>query len=240
MNITDLIILLLLAFGALLGFKRGFTKELVSCIGFIVVLILAFVLKDTVSVWFYKYLPFFKFGGVLKGVTALNILVYEVLAFLIVLSVLMLIQKLLLFATGILERIFDFTLILGFFSKILGALLGLFENLIFVFIALYVLSLPIFNFNILDGSSIGKGILENTPYLSSKVEDSIQVFKEFADLKEKYSTSGSAAEFNYDALDLFLKYDIISVDNVEMLIEKDKLSIDRVDELLNKYRMDVA
>lgn len=236
MDVIDMIILIVLAFGALLGFKRGFTKELVSFVGFILVVIVSFALKDTVSVWFYQHLPFFKFGGVLKGVTALNILVYEVLAFLIVFSLLMILLKVALFATGILERIFDFTIILGFFSKILGALLGLVENFIVVFIVLYVLSLPFFNFNILNNSKLGKDILQKTPFLSRMVEKSVNVFSEFAELKDKYESSGTAAEFNYETMDLFLKYKVISVENTEMLIKKDKLSIDRVDELLNKYR----
>lgn len=236
MSAIDIVILLVLAFGALIGFKRGFTKELVSFVGFILVVIISFVLKDTVSVWFYQHLPFFKFGGVLKGVTALNILVYEVLAFLIVFSILMVLQKVLLFATGILEKIFNLTIVLGFFSKILGALLGLIENFVIVFIVLYVLTLPFFHFNILTDSKLGKDILEKTPFLSGMVEKSVNVFTEFAELKDRYKTSGTAAEFNYETLDLFLKYKVISVENTEMLIKKDKLRIDRVDELLNKYR----
>lgn len=236
MSIVDIILLVVLAFGALIGFKRGFTKELVSFIGFILAVVLAFYLKDTVSVWFYGHLPFFKFGGILKGVTALNIFVYEVLAFLVVLSILMILQKILLFATGIIERIFDFTIILGIVSKLLGAVVGVIENFVIVFIALYVLTLPVFNMNILRDSKYGKMILEKTPFLSGVVDKSVKVIEEFTDLKEKYQTSGSAAQFNYDTLDLFLKYNVISVENTEMLIEKDKLKIDRVEKLLEKYR----
>lgn len=236
MSMVDIAILVVLAFGALIGFKRGFTKEFVSCVGFIVAVILAFYLKDTVSVWLYSHLPFFKFGGILKGVTALNIFVYEVLAFLIVFSILMILQKVLLFATGIIEKIFDFTIILGIISKLLGAIVGVVEYFVIVFIALYVFTLPVFNMNVLQDSKYGKMILEKTPFLSGIVDDSVKVIEEFTDLKEKYRTSGSAAEFNYETLDLFLKYNVMSVENTEMLIKKDKLKIDRVDELLNKYR----
>ena len=73
---VDLIIIVLVILGAAIGFKRGFTKELVSVLGFIVCIILAFILKNPVASFFYDKLPFFSFGGFLKGVTALNILIY--------------------------------------------------------------------------------------------------------------------------------------------------------------------
>ena len=148
----------------------------------------------------------------------------------------LILQKLLLFATGIIERIFDFTIVLGLFSKILGAIVGLIENFVIVFIVLYVLTLPFFKVDVLKDSKYGKIILEKTPILSGVIDKSVDVIEEFATLKEKYETSGSAAEFNYETLDLFLKYNVISVENTEMLIEKDKLKVDRVEELLNKYR----
>ncbi len=236
MNVIDIAILILLAFGALVGFKRGFTKELVSFVGFILVVILSFALKDTVSVWLYQVMPFFNFGGIFKGVTALNIIVYEVIAFLVVFAILMIIFKLVLFATGIIEKIFDLTIVLGIFSKFLGAIVGVVEYFVIIFIVLYVASLPFFNFDILNESKLRGPILNNTPILSGMVDKSIQVLNEFAELKDKYETSGSANEFNREALDLFLEYKIISVENVELLVEKDKLSIDRIDELLDKYR----
>lgn len=236
MNVIDIAILILLAFGALVGFKRGFTKELVSFVGFILVAILSFALKDTVSVWLYQVMPFFNFGGIFKGVTALNIIVYEVIAFLVVFAILMIIFKLVLFATGIIEKIFDLTIVLGIFSKFLGAIVGVVEYFVIIFIVLYVASLPFFNFDILNESKLRGPILNNTPILSGMVDKSIQVLNEFAELKDKYETSGSANEFNREALDLFLEYKIISVENVELLVERDKLSIDRIDELLDKYR----
>lgn len=45
MNVIDIGIVIILLFGALIGFKRGFTNELVRTLGFILVIILAFLLK---------------------------------------------------------------------------------------------------------------------------------------------------------------------------------------------------
>ena len=88
MNILDIGIIIFILFGAVLGLKRGFTKELVEAIGFIVVIVLAYFLKNPLSVLMYEFLPFFSFG-LLKNVEIFNILIYEVIAFLICLCALL-------------------------------------------------------------------------------------------------------------------------------------------------------
>ena len=81
MNVVDIVILIFLAFGALIGFKRGFTRQLVSLVGIFVIIVVSFLFKNPVSVFLYNNLPFFNFGGIFKDITVLNILVYEVIAF---------------------------------------------------------------------------------------------------------------------------------------------------------------
>src|SRR5574344_2757537 len=88
MNIVDIIIIIWLLFGLIAGIKNGFTKQLISFVGFVVILFISYHLKNYVSVWMYEYLPFFKFGGIFKGVTVLNIALYELLAFIAVFAIL--------------------------------------------------------------------------------------------------------------------------------------------------------
>ena len=236
MNVIDIIILLVIAFGAVIGFHNGFTKQLVSFVGFIVVIILSYLLKNIISGFLYEHLPFFGFGGVLKGVTVLNIALYEVIAFLIVFSILMIIFRVLLKVTGIFETILKFTIILGIPSKLLGAIVGVIQSLCYAFIGLYVLSFPIFNIDGMEESKIRNMILDNTPILSTIAEDSLDVFKEFKTLKTKYDGKESAAAFNLEALDLFLKYKVVTVESVERLKEKGKISIPNMEQVIDKYR----
>ena len=53
MNGFDAAIILILIMGAVVGFKRGFTYEVVSAIGFFLVLVLAYFLKNQLSVFLY-------------------------------------------------------------------------------------------------------------------------------------------------------------------------------------------
>jgi len=233
MTIVDIIIIFLILIGAVVGFKRGFTTQLVSTIGMLVIIVIAFLIKNPVSEFMYNNLPFFDFGGLLKGLSVLNIAVYEIIAFLIVLSILTLIFKLILNFTKIFEKVLKFTIILGIPSKIAGAIIGVIENYILVFIILYIISLPIFNLNL--NSKYKDRILHETPILSNVIDKGLKVFDEFADLKEKYEITPNASKFNRETLDLFLKYDVVSVKAVRTLINKDKLTINNAEEILNKY-----
>lgn len=237
MNIVDLIIIIIIAFGAVIGFKRGFTHSLVSAVGFIVITILAFLLKNPVSVFLYENLPFFKFGGIIKGVTVLNIAVYEILAFIVVLAILGVLLKVLMIATSIFEKILNATIILGIPSKIAGAIVGAIQYFVIVFIALYAVSLPVFNIDVVYKSKMKDIILNNTPILSNIVDDSVKVINEFVSIKDKYKDNNRNAEqFNKEVLILFLKYDIVKVESIDKLVEKEKIQINNIEEILAPYR----
>ena len=152
MNIIDAIIFLIILMGAVVGFKNGVIRQTVSLVGFLLVVILAFILKNPLSLWMYEHLPFFNFWGILKGVTVINILLYEMLAFLILLALFAVILRIILFAAKIIEKILDFTIILGIPSKILGLFIGALEYYLVVFVLLYVVTLPIFNIKTINDS----------------------------------------------------------------------------------------
>jgi len=237
MKIVDIVILIIILLGAVIGFKRGFTRSLVSALGFIVIAILAYFLKNPLSILLYENLPFFKFGGILKGVTVLNIALYELLAFVIVLAILGVALKILMVATSVFEKILKMTIILGIPSKIMGAVVGALEAFVIVFISLYALSLPIFNISIVNDSNWKDTILNKTPILSAFSKDTMQVIDEFASIKEKYKDNNkNAEEFNKEVLDLFLKYDVVKVSSIDKLVEKGKLQINNIEEILMKYR----
>lgn len=236
LSITDFIIIIFILIGGFVGFKRGVLKQGVKSLGIFLMFILAFVLKNPISVFLYKHLPFFKFTGVIKGVAVLNILVYEVIAFLLVLAILLVIFKILIFATNLFEKILDLTVILGAISSFLGMILGLVEYFILTFIILYVLALPIFNKNYFSDSKIGNFIISNTPIFSNLISKQYKVFDEFNDLKEKYKNEEDVNKFNLEALDLFLKYDIVDTESIDYLITNNKLKVEGADSLLNKYR----
>jgi len=236
MNIVDLGIIIFILLGAFVGWKQGFTRSVVNCVGYTVIIILAFLLKNPIGDFMMMYLPFFDFFGLIKGLSVLNIAVYQVFAFLLVFMLLTIVLKFLMVATKIFETILKFTIILGLPSKILGAILGLIKNYVIVFMVLYVLTLPILSgAEFLSGSKMIKPILEKTPVLSIFADKTVTVATEFVQIKDKYEESNTN-EFNLETLDLFLKYDVVKPETVEKLVEKDKLHIKNINTVLDKYK----
>jgi len=223
MSIVDIIVLIFLSFGALIGFKRGFTRQLLSLLGIFVIIILSFLFKNPVSVFFYSNLPFFNFGGIFKDITVLNIFVYEVVAFFIVFLVLTIIFRILITLTKWFEKLLNATIILGIPSKILGAIFGVVQNLIYTFIILCVLSLPTFNLGIIKESKLGNLILDKTPILNKIANKTLSVFNQIVDLKEEYDTTTNVGEYNQKTLNIMIDSGVISEENAKKLIEKGKI-----------------
>ncbi len=236
MNLVDLLVVLILVYCAFMGFRRGLTKELVSFVGVFVIIVLSFLLKNPISAFMYENLPFFSFGGMFKGVTALNIIVYEVIAFFIVVSLATIVFKVLLFATSVFEKLLKLTIVLGIPSKILGMIVGIVEGVTWAFIVLYVLSLPVFKTTNQVNTAFTAPILTHTPFLSSFTKDFTSATVEFSELKKEYEKQENTKEFNYRTMEVLLKYKIVTPQSVSKLQEKGKLKIEDVDLLLEKYK----
>ena len=236
MSIVDILIILFIIVGGMVGYRNGFTKSVVSFLGIILVLVLSFLLKNPISSFLMSVGPFLPFDGLIKGVTVLNIALYEVIAFSIVFSVLFIILKILAKTTSIFEKVLSFTIVLGIPSKILGFVFGILKNYVITFFVLYFLSMPNFSeVSVVNNSKLRDPILRNTPVLSGIASKSLDVLDEFKTLSSKYKNSTDSNEFNLETLDLFLKYDITSVDTIKKLNESGKLKIDGIDSVLSKY-----
>ena len=176
MNVVDVIIIALLILGGVAGFKAGVIKKLTDFIGMFVVIILAFYLKNYISVIMYENLPFFNFFGLINGIDTLNILLYEVIAFLVIFIALLFVLKVVLMLTGLVEKILKATVILSIPSKLLGIVVGVIEMYVYLFLILVIVSLPIFDSSFLKDSKMNNFILNNTPVLSGVSEEIIDIY----------------------------------------------------------------
>lgn len=222
MYILDAIIIIILILGVLSGIKRGLLKTLVLSVGLILCLIIAFYLKNPISEFFYTNLPFFELKGIFKGVSALNIIIYEAIAFIAIFSILYLVLRIIIKITGLLENLLKLTVILGFFSKIGGAIVGFVEGYILVFIVLFIFTQPIFTIKGIEESKLSDKILSITPVLSNAVEPVSNAIDEIYELNTEYKDDKPG--YNKRAVELLLEYKIIDEENVEILKKKGKLS----------------
>ena len=234
LNIVDAIIILIILLGGVIGFKEGIIKKLTSVIGLILVVILSFTLKNYLSVIFYENLPFFDLWGAFKGIQVLNIIFYEMLAFLIIASVLTLVYRLLLGVSGLIEKILKATIILSIPSKILGFFAGLLENYIWVYLFLFVLTLPVINIKEIRESNLATSILEKTPILSKYTNKTLEIYNDLYNIIDNKENKTNE-QVNESAMDLMLKYEIITPSSARKLIDKNKVSVSD-DSFIDKYQ----
>lgn len=224
MNIIDVIIILIILLGGVIGFKEGVIKKLTSIIGLVIVVILSFSLKNYLSVFFYENLPFFDLWGIFKGIQVLNIVFYEMLAFIIISSILTIVYRILLGITGIIEKILKATIILSIPSKILGFLVGLIENYIWVYLFLFVLTLPVFNIKDIYESKTAMYIITETPVLSKYTNKTLDIYNDLYSIIDNRENKTNA-EVNEEAMKLMLKYEIITPESAHKLVDRNKVII---------------
>jgi uncharacterized membrane protein required for colicin V production len=224
MNVADIAILIFLALGAVAGFKAGVIKKTVDFLGIFIIIILSFYLKNHLSVLMYENLPFFSFGGFIKGIEAVNVLIYEAMAFFVVFIGLLFILKVLLLVTGLVEKILKATVILSIPSKILGIIVGTIEAYVYIFLALVILTLPIIKLPYVRESKIGNFMLNNTPVLSGISEEMIDIYGDvYTILTEKDDKSNE--ELNEEVITLLIDKQVLSNESAKKLVEKNKIHI---------------
>lgn len=221
MSIVDAIIILFLILGALIGFKKGFIKTMVSLIGVILVIVLSFYFKTPIATFMYNYLPFWDFGGL----TVLNIFLYESIAFLLVFVLLSSILGIIINITGIIEKLLNITIVLGFFSKILGAIAGVLEMIVFIFIAAFVLARINVTSEFIMESSWARAILARTPVLANVAGPTYNALSEIYELQKEYADTDDKEAYNVDALTSLIRYGVISKEQAKKLIDDGKLRI---------------
>ena len=224
MNVVDVIIIALLILGGVAGFKAGVIKKLTDFIGMFVVIILAFYLKNYISVIMYENLPFFNFFGLINGIDALNILLYEVIAFLVLFIALLFVLKVVLMLTGLVEKILKATVILSIPSKLLGIVVGVIEMYVYLFLILVIVSLPIFDSSFLKDSKMNNFILNNTPVLSGVSEEIIDIYGDVYNIIDNRKNKTNE-QLNEEILKVLIDKKVVTKESAKKLVDKNKIHI---------------
>lgn len=177
----DIILFILLIGGILAGFKRGLIVQLIHMVGFVIALIVAYSYYRPLAEKFVLWIPYPAVGEDSRFTIAIDQLnlsetFYQMFAFALIFFVVW-------FGLQLLASMVDFLRylpVLGFLSKILGAVLGFVEAYILLFFLLYLLALvPMAMIqDLLDNSGIAQSMLEHTPYFSEKVKEWWYIYTE--------------------------------------------------------------
>ncbi|WP_449537192.1 CvpA family protein [Ferdinandcohnia sp. Marseille-Q9671] len=170
----DLVLIIILLLGFIIGLRRGFILQIVHLTGFIVAFIVAYLYYDELTPKLVLWIPYPTFGDAetmqfLFESTNLETAYYRAIAFAIIF-----------FATKFLMQILgsmlDFLANLPILKQIngwAGGLLGFVEVYLLVFIVLYIgalLPVELVQSNLND-SFMAKFIVQHTPFFTGKIKD---------------------------------------------------------------------
>lgn len=204
------------------GYKKGFLESGVRLVGSILIIVGAYILKNPLSVFLYTHFPFFKFDGLFRGVTALNIIVYEVIAFVIVLVALFIIFKIICLFTKLVDKLLSLIFFIGIPNKILGAILGFVEGIVILYFVIAVFKIGTNLLGYEMEPSLADVVVE-TPILKHVFGATLDSLGEITTMAKEYEYTKDKDEFNQKVIDILLDYDLITKDNLEILIEDGKI-----------------
>lgn len=234
MNIVDYIIIIILILSILKGFKDGLILTVVNFIGTFLVFVIAFYVKEPISILLYENLPFLSFGGIFKGVIGVNILFYEAIAYglsIVLLGIVFGILKK--FAVG-LDKLVKVTIFLNLPSKIIGAIVGLLDGVLYCFILLFIASVVNTTAKYVNESKYAGIILNKIPIINSVTGDLISSGEEIYDTVLKNENDVKKA--NLETIDILMKYEVLSYDSANKLFKDNKLKINGIERVIEKYR----
>ena len=236
MNIVDYIILVILILSAVKGFRLGLIPSIVNSVGVFLVFIIAFYLKAPISSLLYQNLPFLSFGGIFKGVIGVNILFYEVIAYGLTIILLGIVFGILKKISIGIQRLLNLTILLNLPSKIIGALIGILEGILFSFILLYIGSVINTTTKYVNESKYSSIILNDIPIINSVTNNLTKSTEEIYDTIVNNQNDTNKA--NLETIDILMKYDILSYDSANKLVQDNKLNIKGVNNVIEKYKGD--
>lgn len=234
MNIVDYIIIIILVLCAFKGFKQGMLPSIVNLIGTFLVFIIAFYVKQPISTLMYENLPFFDFAGIFKGIIGVNILFYEVIAYGLTIVLLAIIFGIVKRISLVFNKILNATIVLTLPNKIIGAIIGIFEGVLFSFILLCIASNVNTTTKYVNESKYSDIILNNIPILNSVTSSLTDSSKEIYDTIINNENDKNKA--NLETIDILMKHNILSYESATKLVNDKKLNIDGVNQVIEKYR----
>ena len=238
MNIIDVIIFLTIIGFAVLGMKKGFIRTSVALVGIVLVFIFSYLLKNPIAEWMSFNLPFFSFTGSFRGATILNVIIYQLIAFFIVFSVLMTLYSIAVKVFNIIDKLLKSTFLLRIPAKVGGFIVGLIEGIVISLITLIFLSLPVLNFTMVESSGLKKLLFNVSPIIGNISNNTNDAVSEIFELKKEFNNSKDKEEFNLSCMDSLLKHKVIGVGYTERLVYSGKLKVneDRAKSIINKYK----
>ena len=218
MNIVDIGILVLVLLSVIIGVKRGTVKGILKTLAFVIIGILSYTFKGMLGNWLMGFMPFFNFAGI-----------YQAVSFVVIYVLLYCFLSIIVAVGGVFDKVYKKEwLVNKKIDKILGALVGFIEGTMIAFVGVWVLSqLPNTTQYVMQ-SHFGLNFLERTPMIRTVFAPSTLASEEVYELVDQYKNSEDKTDFNISALQVYIKYQVVTSEKVKELEDAKKLGIENI------------
>ena len=222
--IIAIVILAYIILGMYDGYKKGFFDYFIKLGGFIVIVVLAYFLKKPLSVFLYTHLPFFKLGGIFEGVSSLNIVIYELIAFIAVFIVLYIIYKVICLVTNVIDKLVNKIPLIGLPNKLLGLGLGFLRAILTLYFVVAVIKIGsnFFGYQMVPSAA---DYITKIPIVKKTFGATIDSLEEITKLAKEYENTQDKEEFDMKVLEILNKYALIDKENIDVLIDEGKIKL---------------
>lgn len=228
MKISEIVIIIIILLGALIGFKKGAIKEIFELVGTVSIIIIAYLLKGYLASFLIKLLPFFNFKGYV-GLYSINFLIYDVISFIIIFVLLYCILNILINLAGFIDKLINLSVIFALPSKIIGLVLGMVNALVFVFLLCYIaMQIPHTQKYVME-SKVSTSILERTPIVNVVCSKGILVSEDVYNKLLGYSfKEEDTQDMNLQIATSVAKYGLVDKTLIQEAINAGKLNLEHV------------
>ena len=228
MKISEIVIIIIILLGALIGFKKGAIKEIFELVGTVSIIIIAYLLKGYLASFLIKLLPFFNFKGYV-GLYSINFLIYDVISFIIIFVLLYCILNILINLAGFIDKLINLSVIFALPSKIIGLVLGMVNALVFVFLRCYIaMQIPHTQKYVME-SKVSTSILERTPIVNVVCSKGILVSEDVYNKLLGYSfKEEDTQDMNLQIATSVAKYGLVDKTLIQEAINAGKLNLEHV------------
>ena len=228
MKISEIVIIIIILLGALIGFKKGAIKEIFELVGTVSIIIIAYLLKGYLASFLIKLLPFFNFKGYV-GLYSINFLIYDVISFIIIFVLLYCILNILINLAGFIDKLINLSVIFALPSKIIGLVLGMVNALVFIFLLCYIaMQIPHTQKYVME-SKVSTSILERTPIVNVVCSKGILVSEDVYNKLLGYSfNEEDTQDMNLQIATSVAKYGLVDKTLIQEAINAGKLNLEHV------------
>lgn len=224
MSIYDGLIILVLLFGIYLGYQRGIIKQVSDFAVLLITMIIASPLSKLLCKLLYPVLPFFNFTGDAKGIKSINLIVWRLIIYFLLIAIILLIVRRVFIKLKISAKIKESMVEAGIVSKILGIIMSVPLTVIVLYNVLIIINVPLINFDVAKESKVADFILEKTLIISSQNED-VYLSSNHArkQVFSKNNTDETYENINNKIINNMLKNNLTTKSVINKLEDKNKL-----------------